>query len=76
MSFAIWEAGRERQVDAKAATRVKARTALWGGVASVLGGDNHKPLIVISRWAWTESFEGEDALAAAEAWLDQVGAPG
>jgi hypothetical protein len=64
------------EVDAQAASTVQARAALWGAVASVLEGDSHKPLVVISRWAWTKSFEGEDALVQANAWLDRVGAPG
>ena len=64
------------KVDAKTASLVQARAALWGAVASAFEGDSHQPLVIVSKWAWTKSFEGKEALAQANAWLDQVCAPG
>lgn len=55
--------------DRKAWATVQARCALAGFRADLIDGDDGRPLLVVSRWALTRSFEApSDALA----WLQRV----
>ena len=51
---------------------LQARYLLQKFHASLLDGDDGKPLLVVSRWALCKSFTD---LAVAEAWLKRVGGP-
>jgi hypothetical protein len=61
--------------DQKQLATAKARCALWGGVVHELEGDSGQPLLIVTRWSLTRSFEGRDALDDIERFLDLVGAP-
>jgi hypothetical protein len=55
--------------DRKTWLTLQARATLAGFVAHLTEGDDGRPLMIVSRWALTTSF---DDLAAAERWLARV----
>jgi hypothetical protein len=60
-----------RALDAKRLANATARTALWGGVLTVIDGDDGRPLLIVSRWALTKALSTLDEV---DAFLDKVGA--
>lgn len=60
-----------RALDAKRLANATARAALWGGVLTVIDGDDGRPLLIVSRWALCRSFTSLDDV---DAFLEKVGA--
>lgn len=56
-------------VDRKAWATVQAELVLGGWHAALIDGDDGRPLLVVSRWAMTRSF---DDLTEAQRWANQV----
>jgi hypothetical protein len=59
--------------DRKVWATLQARATLAGFTAHLIEGDDGRPLLIVSRWALTTSF---DDAAAAERWLNRVAGAG
>lgn len=60
--------------DRKAIDTLKARAALTGAQLLEIEGDDGRPVLILTRWALTRSFTGDD-LEALDRTLTLMGAP-